>query len=75
MKKKIIYVIIAVLFFSLGFLTNHLLNRVLNTACSDMESYNKMQSGVQGDEELKVMHEGFKKQKLEGGLENTLPQK
>lgn len=68
MKKNIIYVIIAVLFFSFGFLANHLLNRVLNTACTDIESYKKMQSDIGGDEELKVLHEGFKKQKLEGSL-------
>lgn len=76
MKKNILlFVSLAILFFSLGFLTNHLLNRMLNTACTDIESFNKIQSEVEqaDEEEMKVMHESFKKQKLQEG-KSALPE-
>lgn len=71
MKKNIItYVSLSVIFFSSGFLANHLLNRVLNKACVDIETYNKM-NDFEGDEELSKMHEDFKKNKAKNFEEAT----
>lgn len=71
MKKNIItYISLAVLFFSLGFLSNHFLNRVLNKACVDIDSYHKMKN-FDGDEELSKMHEDFKKNKAKEFEEAT----
>lgn len=71
MKKNILtYVSLAVIFFSLGFLANHFLNRVLNKACVDIETYHKM-NNFDGDEELSKMHDGFKKNKAKEFEEAT----
>lgn len=61
-KNALVIAIFSLLSFSIGFLANHLMNRVLNTACVDIESYNKMQN-FNEDEEIRKMHEDFKLQK------------